>query len=506
MRSPTSPPRPTRPPARRRRTRLVGGLVAFLLAVGAAPVYAADEVPNASVELAGPLTPTAPLGWSSDTWGGAKATFSWPTPGYEGDRYLRAEVSDPGSGDAKWWSDPFAAPSADKVWVSDVYRASVPTTLMVLWLGPANQQQFAVIAAAAPAADWTSVGGTVSVPTWAEQMRVMHVIGAVGWLDTDSYGVAAASPGPDVVQTADADAGAEDSVDPNFRPIVSLTFDDGWLSAYHKLIPEMNKRKLPGSHYIVAGFADTPGYGADYVSSDYVLQLARDGHEIGSHTMMHDNLVNLPIEQVLPNLQQSKQILGDFGINIVGFVPPFGEYNDAVQAHIETTYAYSRTVKAGINVEPYMTYELWGVVVTAEMTVADLAGWVEQARQMHGWLILIFHRADEDPPSESFVRPSVFAAMMDHLVAVDADVRPVGEVLGVWQWQPPVEEVVDVQTGKGFDQPDGVGKAYSAAGGDGGDGSDDGCTAGRRGGGAGALALVFAFSACLFGVMRRHRA
>ncbi len=420
----------------------------------------AIELPNAGVETADPKDPTRPAGWSTSVWGDYVkiSGFTWIKPGYEGQRALRVELKPADKagacdcGDGKWWSDPLSVVGEDLLQIGDRYRSDRASKLMVLFERPASAEKAArkawmKVAEVAAAKGWTAAEGTVQVPSWAQTMRVLHLIDGPGWLETDAYtvavGEAAELPLPDKGKV----------------PLVSITFDDGWVSAYHLLIPLMDERGLKGSHFIVSDFLDKPGYQADYIGSKQLIDLANRGHEIGSHSRLHDDQAKLDTATLRDDLTGSKVRLESFGANIVGFAPPYGSYNDGVLDESEKRYSYLRTVEAGLNAAPYKTRKLNAVVVHDTMPLPEFASWVIKAATEGKWLILLYHRAADDPPADSYVRPKAFAQQMDYLLAAKADVKPMGEVLGVWTHAPIVIEEPDIKTGKHLPVPDSPGKA-----------------------------------------------
>jgi peptidoglycan/xylan/chitin deacetylase (PgdA/CDA1 family) len=278
----------------------------------------------------------------------------------------------------------------------------------------------------------------VTLPEWAKQMRVMQVIDRTGWLETDDY-VATRLPPPEKQKAK-----------------VSLTFDDGWVTAYAYLVNQMDKRGITGTHFIITEYMDKPGYTADYIGSKKVKELLGLGHEIGSHTLNHEDMSLATPEQLNENLELSKKRLENLGAKVVSFAWPYGYYTMPYAERAQQTYNLVRTVKAGINVPPYNTSELWGFVVTNTTTVAEIEEAVRQTEEIKdGWLILIYHRADEDPPNDAFVTPQSFVDTLDMLQKREADVRPMGAILGLWQPVPlPPEPTKVMQCCKAFDPPE----------------------------------------------------
>lgn len=388
-----------------------------------------------------------PASWEKGFWGDIKATFEWRKEGFDGDRSLRSVVTAGSEGDAKW-SSAFAKLNGEKrLRVENRYRSDVATRILVNFTGPNDKTAYIEVAKSPASATWAIGGGLVDVPSWAQQLRVMHLLEKPGYLDTDAWTAKAAEPGELDMPPAGT------------KPKISISFDDGWISGYNLLISQMLERDLRGTHFIVSDYIDKEGFQGDYMTTARVITLMQAEHEIGSHSINHDDHSKLSPSALEASLSQSKVKLANLGTDVVGFAAPYGAYDDAALAGFKKHYQYARTVKAGVNVKPYKMHELWGVVVHDAMEMTEFADWVVKAAKVDGWVIFIYHRAAKVPPADSFVRPESFAAQMDYLIKAKADVRPIGEVLDLWKSKPVIIEEKDVVTGKYLHPPDAVGSA-----------------------------------------------
>jgi peptidoglycan/xylan/chitin deacetylase (PgdA/CDA1 family) len=431
-------------------------LVIFgLLSLCAAPALA-DPVANASFEDEDPATPGQPAHWAQNAWGDTKATFTWQAGGHTGNHCGRVEVSaagKAGTGDAKWYGDPFVPDSgAGPLQLRDWYRSDVTTHLWVYMTDATEAQaEYVEVATLPAAATWAEASGTVVLPTWATQVRVFHVLEKKGFLEVDDFSALRA------VKTGE-------------RPLVSIAFDDGWVTAYNMLIPKLDKYGYKATHFIITGYMDKPGYQADYITHKQVKKLLAGGHEVSSHTLLHEDLTLMTDAYLGQNMDDTKVELEKFGVPIVGFAPPYGVYDERVRDRAQQSYSYLRTVKYGLNVPPYKIHELFAVVATWTMKPAELEDLLLEAEYTPGaWLILLYHRATiaaDDIPVEAigaYRSPANFLNDMEILHAHNADVRPVGSILGLWEAQPlppdPTPPVIEY--GKSLPPPTGVTRAQS---------------------------------------------
>jgi peptidoglycan/xylan/chitin deacetylase (PgdA/CDA1 family) len=71
---------------------------------------------------------------------------------------------------------------------------------------------------------------------------------------------------------------------------VSLTFDDGYYSAYSGAIPILDAAGIKSTFYVIATLVGDTVDG--YVTQAQLQALYKNGHEICNHTRTHSGLVN----------------------------------------------------------------------------------------------------------------------------------------------------------------------------------------------------------------------
>ncbi|HEX4382307.1 MAG TPA: polysaccharide deacetylase family protein [Myxococcales bacterium] len=86
---------------------------------------------------------------------------------------------------------------------------------------------------------------------------------------------------------------------------VVLTFDDGFADALTVVLPLLLQRHMRATFFIVPAFVGHPGF----LDWDGVRALQAAGMEIGSHTVDHARLGDLPDGRVAWELKESKRIL-----------------------------------------------------------------------------------------------------------------------------------------------------------------------------------------------------
>jgi peptidoglycan/xylan/chitin deacetylase (PgdA/CDA1 family) len=127
-------------------------------------------------------------------------------------------------------------------------------------------------------------------------------------------------------------------LEPN-KHYVATTFDDAFRSAFLHALPELEKRGIPSTIFVPAGYIGKKagwirdplyhGFGEDVMTRAELLETHRKGVTIGSHGLLHLNLANASDEQTLSELRGSKKELEDLtGREVKLFALPHGAYND----------------------------------------------------------------------------------------------------------------------------------------------------------------------------------
>jgi peptidoglycan/xylan/chitin deacetylase (PgdA/CDA1 family) len=125
------------------------------------------------------------------------------------------------------------------------------------------------------------------------------------------------------------------------NPII-LTFDDGYKSMYDFVMPELIKRDMVATFFIITDKFNHPGY----VNVSMIQEMYKNGMEIGSHSHSHGDLRNADLEK---ELNQSKTLLENI-INdtVYSFCYPCGLYNKTTIGYlVKCGYKMAVTVKHG---------------------------------------------------------------------------------------------------------------------------------------------------------------
>lgn len=211
--------------------------------------------------------------------------------------------------------------------------------------------------------------------------------------------------------------------------LVSINFDDGYQSMYDNGLPILDAAGLKSTQYIITQKVGT----GEYVTLDEVLQMYKNGHEIGAHTRTHPSLTTLTEAQMTDEVAGAKQDLISWGITATTFAYPYGAYNDTAEAVVESAgFRGARDSDLGYNSSAVglsfggpLDHEtrplvLWSEAAEMDMntTLGNITSEIDYAVANNLWLVILFHRVDETDPCCTSISVSheLIQGTVDYLV------------------------------------------------------------------------------------------
>jgi len=328
------------------------------------------------------------------------------------------------------------------------FALDTPDVLSTSAIALADLQK-AVVAAPGPGAHWVPLVFNEVChpgdPAYSSCMSTMRPIddtvlaAFLSWLRR--AGQPDGAPAGTSVQTVRHVMGAPPSHPlPEPRTFVSLTFDDG--DATQELAGRLLRaRGLHGTFYINTEPVDARNAG--HMSWSQILQLRRDGNDIGGHTAHHVNLTDPQIAESVKRdeICQDRRRLQEIGLDPESFAYPYGALNPAAEDLVKSCGYRSGRSAGSVSPDgpvfaetvppknPYATRALDGPnegsdTPDAPVTLPDLQrAVVSAADHGGGWVQVVLHRicVSSDPElatcmsSEAPMEDGTFTAFLDWL-------------------------------------------------------------------------------------------
>lgn len=139
-------------------------------------------ISNPSVEL---TSGTQPAGWTPNSWGNNSAVLTYNNGGFNGDKSLKAEVTNYIDGDAKWMPDAINVTPNTSYTYTNFYKSNVSTEIDVQYIDASGNVSYQYIQWLPAASEWSPVSVSIVTPASAVKAVPMHIIASNGWLQID---------------------------------------------------------------------------------------------------------------------------------------------------------------------------------------------------------------------------------------------------------------------------------------------------------------------------------
>jgi peptidoglycan/xylan/chitin deacetylase (PgdA/CDA1 family) len=171
------------------------------------------------------------------------------------------------------------------------------------------------------------------------------------------------------------------------QSILSLTFDDGYLTQFTVALPLLKQRNIPATFYIITGNIDN-------VTKNIISSNISNDYELGSHTVTHADLVKIGNEDAKMELLNSHSFLqSNFGLNAgLTMSYPWGIYNSSIEHIASSIYLAARSTDVGYNsLDRFDRYALKMQSFDKRTGAYRANPWIDFAIQNHLWLVEMIH-------------------------------------------------------------------------------------------------------------------
>lgn len=148
----------------------------------------------------------------------------------------------------------------------------------------------------------------------------------------------------------------------------AITFDDGYLSVFEEACPILSSRNMTATIFtvtdVIGGINEWDHRRGDrsepMMTAKQIVEISNAGFEIGSHTLSHPHLSELPEARLLHEVKDSKNKLEDIIQKpVVSFSYPYGDYNKRVIEIVkESGYKYATATRLGIIKQDVNEFEI----------------------------------------------------------------------------------------------------------------------------------------------------
>ncbi len=175
------------------------------------------------------------------------------------------------------------------------------------------------------------------------------------------------------------------------KGVVTLTFDDAWLSQFTVAFPILSKYDFVGTVYVYTDAVE--GKWPAYMSVEQLEVLKKNHWGFGSHTESHPSLSTLPVQKQEEELAGSQKILTNLNLGPIETLS--FPYRCVSKETIELAGRHYRAFKANgskkINLRPFSKF-LNDFEVDKNIDLEELKNLLMEAKEKDGWLILTFHQ------------------------------------------------------------------------------------------------------------------
>lgn len=219
---------------------------------------------------------------------------------------------------------------------------------------------------------------------------------------------------------------------------VSLTFDDGDPIHLDFAIPEMKKRGMRGTFYLISDKLERP---------EEWNKAAREGMEIGNHSATHRHAAELDEDEVIKEVDGAGKSLKEAtGQETTTFAYPFVEITEALRERVEKNCIAARgggpDVYYGVDSEPDW-YNIHSSAAMTEYPYEKYDEWIKNAEQYKGWTVLMIHAIEGSDWWQPMPK-EIFKKLLERLGNGSANRRiwtaPFGEVAAYWKAQKILEK------------------------------------------------------------------
>ena len=219
-----------------------------------------------------------------------------------------------------------------------------------------------------------------------------------------------------------ASAGWADSAFPQLKVVpwnghraaTSLTFDGGDPSQLDLVVPELNRRKMHGTFFLVAN---------QISRKDEWRKLLAEGHEIGNETLDGKHAIELtPKDEDAQVIGAQNVLQKEFGIAVNTFAYPLGEVSPGLKQHAERSHLLARGGEGIKDLKSNVIPDWMNLPSRAAQThllFSIYEGWINQTLKDRAWTVLTIHSLEGTTKGTQPIPIKIFEKILNFLQSKD---------------------------------------------------------------------------------------
>lgn len=165
----------------------------------------------------------------------------------------------------------------------------------------------------------------------------------------------------------------------NYTKPVALTFDDCFVYFYNNAFPLLKKYNQKASIYIICNYVNGP----NYLTTEQIQEMVDSGLvSVQSHTLSHQKLSTLSLEDMKKELGESKSYLdSSYSINVDTICYPIGDYNERVIEYAKENYKYGLAMTGGVYYSnKHNLYKIPRIYANRSMSINEFANYLKKSK------------------------------------------------------------------------------------------------------------------------------
>ena len=235
----------------------------------------------------------------------------------------------------------------------------------------------------------------------------------------------------------------------NHAAALSLTFDDSRPVHLDVVIPELNKRHLQATFFLIV---------SKTTRLDEWRKAQAQGHEIGNHSVCHEHAADLSQESEELQVEDAKKFLdSNFRSDIMTFAYPYTEVSPGLLFWVKK-YDFAARGGRGDSSLLYIKSDVqpdwFNLPSQPSYTSYDISvykGWVDKDMSLSAWTTLQIHGIGDPSTGYEPIPSNTFVELLDYLRTAETRglwIAPFGEVAAYFRAQK-ILEAVQPQVARG---------------------------------------------------------